>query len=306
MSKEAVFPERDIKLVIWFAADKSQFLKKALSILDKSCPDLHITLAYQREIKVSYHGELLPCVHESEIHNLDYDVVLAAGAELLHNAQVVKRCESLGIEVEKLLLDRIPCTPGFTLKKYMALQRSDLSIFAAHCFGGILANRLGMPFNSPFINMFFSPMKGYLRFLQSPREYMAETPVFLRWEFEQNLRRDYPVVRLGDIEIHMNHYTDFETGLRKWEERKKRINWNNLFVTMYTDKPEEARAFSDLSYEKKACFTSFESDIEAAYCLPAIQEGEPTWERANALAFGRRSDYDVFEMLLNGRKVYLG
>ena len=269
-------------------------------MLNALYPDLKITVSYKERANVKYKGRLLPYVSEAEAISLDADIILAAGAENLRNNQLVERCRNLGLDETKLLPDRLPCIPGFDLRKYRRLQASSLSVFAAHCFGGILCHRLELAFNSPLINMFFRPMESYLRFLEAPQQYMKETPVFVRSEYEQNLKRNYPVVGLGDIEIHMNHYLDFETGLRKWQERIKRINWYNLFVTMYTDDESELKRFAALPYGKKVCFTSFQSELEEAFYLPG---DTPLWDRANQMAFGKRNDYDVFEMLLYGRKV---
>ena len=291
--------DRQISLLIWFVSDTSSFLNRALEMLCKAYKDMKIAVSYNSKINVTYKGRMLPYISESEASSLNADIILAAGADNMRNNQLIERCRNLGLDEAKILPDRLPCIPGFDLRKYHRLQSSHLSVFAANCFGGILCHRLGMAFNSPFVNMFFRPMEGYLRFLEAPQQYMQEEPIFVRSEYDTILKRNYPVVRLGDIEIHMNHYPDYETALRKWQERKERINWYNLFVTMYTDDDKELERFAALPYGKKVCFTSFPSERDEAFYLP----GEiPLWERVNNLSFGKRNDYDVFEMLLYGIK----
>ena len=39
----------------------------------------------------------------------------------------------------------------------------------------------------------------------------------------------YPLGHLGDIDIHFLHYSSIEEARTKWEKRKKRINWDNLY-----------------------------------------------------------------------------
>jgi uncharacterized protein (DUF1919 family) len=44
---------------------------------------------------------------------------------------------------------------------------------------------------------------------------------------------NYPVALLGDIKIYFNHDKSKEDARTKWNERKLRINYDNLFVIMY-------------------------------------------------------------------------
>ncbi|MBR0059896.1 MAG: DUF1919 domain-containing protein, partial [Selenomonadaceae bacterium] len=116
-------------------------------------------------------------------------------------SQVVKAARRLNLPEEKLLGDWIVCIPGFTLDKYRRLQRSRLSIFAMSCFGGLLSNLLGLPFRSPFINLYLKERE-YIKFLRAPRIYMEEQFYFKETGFEQNLKRNFPVVTLGNIDIY--------------------------------------------------------------------------------------------------------
>jgi len=72
------------------------------------------------------------------------------------------------------------------------------------------------------------------------------------------------VGRIDDVLIHFLHYKTFEEAQEKWNKRKQRINWDNLFVMMYTSEMEEAERFDRLPYEKKICFVPFETDIPSA------------------------------------------
>lgn len=87
-------------------------------------------------------------------------------------SQVAQAARQLNLPEEKLLGDWIVTIPGFELGKYRRLQRSRLSIFPFNCFGGFISHTLGLPFRSPFVNMFFNSEKEYLRFLRAPRVYM--------------------------------------------------------------------------------------------------------------------------------------
>ena len=140
---------------------------------------------------------------------------------------VAKVANRLNLPVEKLLGDWIVCIPGFTLKKYRRLQRSHLSIFAVHCFGGLISHTLGLPFRTPLINM-FTDEREYIRFLRAPRVYMEEKLIFKEKCLNEADKFYYPIFTLGNIDLHMNHYRDFDKAVAKWNERKQRINWYNL------------------------------------------------------------------------------
>ena len=73
---------------------------------------------------------------------------------------------------------------------------------------------------------------------------------------------DYPVGSLGNgdrkIRIYFLHYDSFVQAKEKWDQRKARIHWDNLYFIM-TDgnkcSEETAREFDALPYEHKAFLT---------------------------------------------------
>ena len=191
------------------------------------------------------------------------------------------------------------------MQKYRQLQESKLSIFVRDCFGGILSHTLGLPFLSPFVNMFLNELE-YIRFLRSPRVYMEEKLIFQKTAFEKNLQFDYPIYTLGNISLHMNHYKNFDEAVAKWEERKKRINWYNLFVTMSTVNPEALEQFDALPYGKKVCFVPFKSNLNSAWYIdPAIKNDDSFGHCVRLYALGDPFYYDMFDMLLYGKKTPL-
>jgi len=231
--------------------------------------------------------------------------LLVVGAKQIGMSKITQAAKQLRLPEEKLLGDWIACIPGFALKKYRQLQRSRLSIFAMNCFGGLISNTLGLRFMSPFVNMFFNEQE-YIRFLRAPRVYMEEKLIFKGTAWESNLKFDYPIFTLGNVDIHMNHYPDFDAAVKIWERRKQRINRYNLFVTAYTDSEEILSEFDALPYGKKVCFVSFKSDLDSAwYINPKITKHEYLWQKVNDFAKGLPFYYDPFDMLLYGKKTPL-
>lgn len=212
----------------------------------------------------------------------------------------------LNLPQEKILGDCVVCIPGFTLEKYRRLQRSQLSIFSLHCFGGLISHTLGLPFRSPFVNLYLNE-KEFIRFLREPHSYLEKDLVFKAKAFNRPNNYYFPVFTMGDVNLFMNHYPDFDAAVVKWNERKQRINWYNLFVTMYTESEEILKEFNALPYGKKACFVPFKSDLDSAwYINPDIRKDAQTFTRIiNYFAMGYPFYYDVFDMLLYGKKTQL-
>ena len=123
--------------------------------------------------------------------------------------------------------------------------------------------------------------------------------------WQETLKFDFPIVTLGDIVIYMNHYRGFDEAVKKWNERKQRINWYNFFVTMYTEDEKILQNFDALPYGKKVCFVPFKSDLDSAWYINPELRCDPLWKIVNQFGEGRLFPYDPFDMLLYGKKTQL-
>ena len=230
--------------------------------------------------------------------------VLRTGKQSLFVA-VLKEAAALGIDTEKIVLDRVVLVPNFTLEKYVRLRRSALSILSVNCFGGMLYHRFGLPFLSPTINMFTSD-EGFLKFLQDPMRNVKAELKLVRTEFNADLNINYPVFKIGESEWDMNHYADENFAVRKWYERGFRINWFNLLVAMHTENPEILAEFDKLPFAKKVCFVPFETNLDSGfYVNRANYNNDALWRLVNGIASGGIACYDMWDMLLYGKKTPL-
>jgi len=292
-----------LKILLWIVSNDGRFFQDAMITLESQHNEINVVgLTVNNEIGFVMNGKDVPFIPQDEVDWEKIDVLLVIGARQFGMSQITQAARQLKLPEEKLLGDWIACIPGFTLEKYRRLQNSFLSILAMNCFGGILSNTLGLPFHSPIINMFFDE-KDYLRFLHKPRAYMEEKLIFKEKNFEPTLKINYPVVKMGDISLYMNHYPDFDEAVKIWERRKARINWKNLFVTMYTEHEDILQEFDALPYEKKACFVPFKSNLDSAWYI--ITKDNPLWRVVNSFGFGTPFFYDPFDMLLYGKKTPL-
>ena len=108
-------------------------------------------------------------------------------------------------------------------------KNKDVTIIARDCVGGILYHQLGLKFLSPTINLFFVP-EDFNYFCLYLKDYIDTEMVELKDD-----EHDYPIGVLSPanhrpIKVHFLHYETYEEALNKWNERKGRINWNNIYV----------------------------------------------------------------------------
>lgn len=237
----------------------------------------------------------------ADLNVLDYDYILLTG----YKASPVPLIQA-GIDEDKILIDRAVCTPFFTIEKYKKLRRSQLSILSMNCFAGLLYNRFGLPFLSPTVNMFTTD-KDFLKFLKNPQKNVEAKLKLLRTARNDALKIDYPVFKIGDVEWEMNHYDDANFAKQKWKERGGRINWFNLLVTMYTENPEILAEFDELPYAKKICLVPFQSELDSAYYIDPVKYnvGKDFWRIVNGVATGAVVEFEIFDMLLYGKKTPL-
>ena len=229
-------------------------------------------------------------------------------ASVISYEDLLKSTNKAGTDISKIPLDKILMIPGFSVEKYRKLLESKLTILSMNCFGGIVSHTLGLRFYSPTINMYFSE-EDYIKFLKNLRWYLKQDLIKLADGFNQDLKISYPICKLGDITIHMNHYGDFKEAKQKWEERLKRINMDDICAIMYTDDMRLLKEFDSLSYKKKACFTTVKTNLKSAFFLDSRIDGndkeQPLWWRVNKFAEGKFWYYDIFDLLTEGKKTPL-
>ncbi|MBR1728920.1 MAG: DUF1919 domain-containing protein [Selenomonadaceae bacterium] len=181
-----------------------------------------------------------------------------------------------------------------------------MTIFANLCWAGFAYHDYGLPFLSPFIDMFVRD-DDYIKFLQSPEKYIKAKPTFKKMIPDPGIPSiEYPILTLKDIELHMEHYKTPAEAIKKWNDRKKRINWYDLLVMMYTEREDILDKFDQLPYGKKICFVPFKTNKPSAFYLPPeIVRGRRFSDAVNDTARGPYEIYDLLDILLYGKNTIL-
>lgn len=151
-------------------------------------------------------------------------------------------------------------------KRRKKLCNHNFSIISNSCVGGVISNSLKERFNSPTINLVIYPDE-FIVFCNHLREYskcLLEQPT--KSEIK-DFPEPYPVgivrggdYNLPDIPVRFMHYHSFEQAKAKWEERFKRINYNNIFILMEHGMNASKRImdkFESLPFENKVFLSCY-------------------------------------------------
>ena len=128
-------------------------------------------------------------------------------------------------------------------------KNKDFTLIARDCIGGILYHQLGLKFLSPTINLFFTP-EDFNYFCLYLKEYID---CDLKESKEEDI--EYPVgilapINRKPIKVHFMHYESFDEAKEKWNERKSRINWDNIYVCSSFAYSKEVATFTPELVEK--------------------------------------------------------
>ena len=289
-----------MKVVIWYQSPQFHVLSIALGVLNRRYGSTGIIGLTNMPSVVNMQNKVFGAkIEKKELASLDYDLIIVSGQDTTL-PPVLEEAATLGLDIEKIILDRTICIPGFTLEKYRRLRRLKLSILSMNCWGGLIYHAFGLQFLSPTINLYMNE-PDFLRLLSDPMSKLDAELRFYSTAIDADDDHEYPVMMLGDSKLHMIHYDDAGSARRKWEERRLRLNWYNLLVMMYTDRREMLEAFDRLPFGKKVCFVPFESDADCAFYIPPeLVRGRNFYEAVNDLAANKIFCFDLWDMLFYG------
>ena len=166
-------------------------------------------------------------------------------------------------KIKQIITTRIELLHDFRTAQYQKKLRKKLkntnpSIISSNCIGGIIYHDLGLKFNSPTINLTLPP-EDFILFCENMDGFLNATPKEIQCD-----ERNYPVGELtyhgATIKLFFMHYKTFDEALTKWEERKQRIDFDNIFiiwefVSEYGPDTELLNRFLNLKYKNMVLIT---------------------------------------------------
>lgn len=139
----------------------------------------------------------------------------------------------------------------FYQKLQNKLKNKKPTIIASDCFGGVLYHNLSLQFCSPTINLAIE-RDDFYDFLLELNGFLSVEPIEVIGD------KGYPMGELEynqkKVRLHFMHYKSFEEAKNKWEERKCRVDFSNLYIfQIYAGEVDKAyvEKFNNLPYKHK-------------------------------------------------------
>lgn len=303
------------RCIIWGLGDEYEEILKSVYYEIAKGNMLVVALVAKPEDTIGTMRDGWPIINKREIADVEFDYLIIASSSWYN--EIYKEAIEAGIPSSKILNGNIFKLSLFDFKRYINLVENPITILSNDCWGGLLYHELYLPFTSPTINIFI-PDDSYCKFVSNFEYYLTEP---LQLKREGDMRKNYcPIGKIGEgekeITLEFSHDITFEDGWKAWERRKKRVNFENIFVKTgfdYDENSEEyLKVFESVPY-KKVCFYSAGTDVEHVVYLKTfenfvLQNG--TWAHLIGYNnFCRRmkllfKSIDILKML-NGEKDYI-
>lgn len=159
---------------------------------------------------------------------------------------------------------------------------------------------------SPTINLWMKP-KDFIKYCSDLKHYSQCKLKFLDSSLYLPRSEKYPVACLDDIIIYFQHYATEQEARKKWEERTKRINFENVRCLLCERDGcthEDLIRFANLPYPTASLVHLPVKGISDTYYLRGFENEE---ELGNIMDFkkgqyfGRKyfDDFDFVKFLIN-------
>lgn len=256
------------KILVWGIGQGYQKICNALRWNEEVGNFEVLACVSKDEGKHRFDGKKL--IKPEEIQEFLFDYIVVS-TEKYYQEIVTYAVEMLKIDRRKFLHGKIFDIPCFDWKRYLTIYKSNVSIIAELCYGGILSNHLGLPFNSPFVNVRVENQIGYTKMLYRLDYYMSISPEIKATGGNEVCLGgciEYPLLWYDDIVLHGFHYKDIADFWSSWEKRRRRYNQNAkiLFRILYDE--NDLEEFDKLPVKNKVGFYYKNTAMERVITVP--------------------------------------
>lgn len=166
-------------------------------------------------------------------------------------------------------------TPFYNKRYRKNNKQSDVTFVSQNCIGGVLYNMLGMRFASPTINMFIED-ESFVKLAENPKHYFSlDAQPYEECHVDANDNElIYPIIRVDDIFLCCQHYANCAEAVEAWNNRRKRVNLDKIFVIACSwnlhERRELVERISNLPYPS-VIFTTEDFGLERCVRLVGDQ-----------------------------------
>lgn len=219
---------------------------------------IEVIAVMSNETEISY-VDTYSFINKNNILDIEFDYCVAAIGDF---KEALREAQGMGIPQNKLIPIKVFAIPYFDFEKYINIKESNISIISRNCWAGICYNYLGLPFNSPFINMFLTD-SDFNKLLNNFNHYMSILPAYEGEGYDVNMKKKYPIGRLEDILLHFNHYENWQRAYDSYKKRRERVNFDNLFFVSSSLSETIAEEYDKMLYKHKIIFVPFSNTLKS-------------------------------------------
>lgn len=157
------------------------------------------------------------------------------------------------------------------------LKNKDFTLITSTCISGVIYNLCGLKFDSPTIQLWIS-QTDFCKFCSDLEYYLNQ-----KLEFINNSGYSCPVATLGgEVTVVFVHYKTEKEAQTKWQMRKKRIHWNNLYIISSDGNGatlDDFKKLENVKCKRKIIFTSrHRPEIKDSFYLKSLTGRESAAE----------------------------
>ena len=117
----------------------------------------------------------------------------------------------------------------YHMRKAKKCKNKSISLICNNCTGGVLLHDLGLRFNTPTINIGIRNQEEFLFFVENLEHFVNAEVYEINYE-KYHHHAGYLKYNNNTVDVVFTHYHSFEEGRKKWLERMKRLDFNNIYV----------------------------------------------------------------------------
>ncbi len=109
--------------------------------------------------------------------------------------------------------------------------QQHITLLSQNCIGGVLYHMLGLPFDSPTINMFIED-ENFIKLAENPQHYFSiDAQPHEEYHVDnKDASLVYPTIKVDDIVLCCQHYKNCAEAVAAWNKRRLRVDIKKIFV----------------------------------------------------------------------------